>query len=299
MRIFVTGASGWIGSATVTELLAGGHQVLGLARSDASAAAVAALGAEVLRGELDDLDSLRAGAADSDGVVHLGYNHDFSQMPAAARTDLQAIEAIGAVLAGSGRPLVIASGTLGLAQGRVGTEQDRPDPGVHPRTGNADAALALADRGVRSVVVRFAPTVHGAGDHGFVATLVGIARDSGVSGYVGDGANRWPAVHRLDAARLVRLAVQDAPAGSVLHATAEDGVPTRAIAEAIGRGLGVPVESVPVEKAADHFGWLGAFFGADAPASNALTRQLLGWQPRHPGLTEDLDAGHYFAGPAS
>ncbi len=294
MRVFVTGASGWIGSATVSELLGAGHQVVGMARSDAGAAAVAALGADVLRGDLDDLDSLRAGADASDGVVHLGYNHDFSQMAKAAQTDLRAIETIGAVLEGTDRPLVIASGTLGLAVGRVGTEGDRPDLGGHPRIANADAALSFVPRGVRSVIARFAPTVHGPGDHGFIATLVGIAREKGVSGYIDDGANRWPAVHRLDAGELVRLGVESAPAGSVLHAVAEEGIPTREIAEAIGRGLGLPMVSVPADQATEHFSWLGRFFGADAPASNTLTRELMGWEPAHPGLLADLDEGSYF-----
>ncbi len=294
MRIFVTGASGWIGSAVVPELLQAGHQVVGLARSDTAAATVAALGAEVRRGELDDLTGLQAAAADSDGVVHLGYNHNFSDMAGAARTDLAVINAIGATLAGTDRPLVIASGTLGLRLGGVGTEHDVPEPGLHPRSANALAALSFVDRGVRSAVVRFAPTVHGPGDHGFVAVLVAIARDKGVSAYVGDGANQWSAVHRLDAANLVRRVVDDAPAGSTLHATGEDGVPTRAIAEAIGRGLDLPVVSIPAEQAAEHFGWLGRFFGADARASSELTRGLLGWSPVQPGLIEDLDEGHYF-----
>jgi nucleoside-diphosphate-sugar epimerase len=299
MRVFVTGASGWIGSAVVPELLDAGHKVLGLARSDAAAASVAALGADVHRGGLDDPESLHAGAAAADGVVHLAYHHDFAQMAEAAATDLRAIEALGAALEGTGRPLVVASGTLGLAPGRVGTERDRPDPAAHPRIAGATATLALAERGVRSSIVRFAPTVHGAGDHGFVAVLVGIAREAGVSGYVGDGANRWPAVHRRDAADLVRRAVEDAAPGSVLHAVAEEGVPARTIAEAIGRGLGVPAVSVPAERAADHFGWLARFFAADCPASNELTRELLGWRPTRPGLVADLEAGHYFRAPGA
>ncbi|MCW2603621.1 MAG: NAD-dependent epimerase/dehydratase [Pseudonocardiales bacterium] len=294
MRIFLTGASGWIGSAAVSELVGSGHEVLGLARSDASAAAIDALGAEVLRGDLDDLGSLRTGASASDGVIHMGYNHDFSRMDAAARTDLQAVEAMGAVLAGSERPLLIAGGALGLAPGRVGTERDMPAAGGHARTASADATLALADRGVRSMVARFAPTVHGDGDHGFVARLVAIAREKGVSAYIADGGNRWPAIHRSDAGVLLRLAFLDAPAGSVLHAIAEEGVPTREIAEAIGRGLGLLVASIDAEQADAHFGWLGRFFGADAPISNTLTRDMLAWQPTGPGLIADLDAGHYF-----
>jgi nucleoside-diphosphate-sugar epimerase len=295
MRVFVTGASGWIGSAVLPELLASGHEVLGLARSDASADTIAALGAQVHRGGLEDLDSLRAGADGADAVVHLAYVHDFSRMDDAAKTDLAAIDALGETLAGTGGALVIASGTLGLAPGRVGTEDDRPDPGPHPRIGNALRALSYAERGVRSAAVRFAPTVHGSGgDHGFIATLVAIARDKGVSAYVDAGANRWPAVHRLDAGRLVRLVVDNASAGSTWHAVAEEGVPTRTIAEAIGRGLNLPVVSVALDEAGDHFGWIGNFFAADAPASNLLTRAELGWTPTHPTLIEDLDAGHYF-----
>jgi nucleoside-diphosphate-sugar epimerase len=294
MRVFVTGASGWIGSAVVPELIAAGHQVVGLARSDAAAATVAGLGAEVLRGSLDDLDSLRAGARATDGVVHLGYNHDFSRMADAASTDKAVIETFGDVLSGTDAPLVVASGTLGLAPGRVGTELDRPDPAVHVRVANAATAEALAGSDVRSCVVRFAPTVHGAGDHGFVAVLVAIAREKGVSAYIADGANRWPAVHRSDAAHLVRLAFDSAPAGSVVHAVAEEGIKTRAIADEIGRGLGLPVVSVPADQAVEHFGWLGGFFGSDAPASNTLTRKLLEWTPEHPTLLEDLAAGHYY-----
>ncbi len=294
MRIFVTGASGWIGSAVVPELLNSGHQVVGLARSDSAAAAVDALGAEVHRGELDDLDGLSAAAAKSDGVVHLGYNHDFSRMADAAQTDLAAINAIGTALEGTGAPFVIASGVLGLVVDRPATEQDVADPSGHPRIANAHAALSFAARGVRPSAIRFAPTVHGAGDHGFIATLVGIAREKGVSGYLGDGSNRWPAVHRLDAANLVRLAVDAAPAGTSWHATAEEGVPTRAIAEAIGHGLELPVVAIPADQAVEHFGWMARFFALDSVASSTATQRLLGWKPVHPGLIADLEAGYYF-----
>lgn len=254
---------------------------------------MAALGAEVQRGSLDDLDRLRAGAAAADGVVHLGYHHDFSQMEPAAQLDRQAIEVFGDVLQDTGGPLLVASGVAGMtADGKV-TERDTPDPSAHPRIANAKAALDLAERGVRPIVVRFAQTVHGPGDYGFTSVLVDIARDKGVSGYIEDGAGRWPTVHRLDAANLVRRAVDDAPAGSVLHAIAE-GLPTRDIAEAIGRGLGLPTASAPAAQAAEHFGWLGQFFAMDSPASSALTRKLLSWQPTHPELIEELDAGYYF-----
>jgi nucleoside-diphosphate-sugar epimerase len=296
MRIFVTGASGWIGSPSARELLRAGHQVVGLARSAAAAAAVEDTGATVVRGSLDDLGLLRAQASRSDGVVHLAFRHDLAftgDFQGAVDTDRNAIEAFGDALEASDRPLIVAAGTLGLAPGRVGTERDMPHPSVHPRTPNAYAALALADRGIRSIVIRFAPTVHGSGDHGFMATLVDIARDSGLSGYIGDGTNRWPAVHRLDAADLVRRAVERAPAGSVVHATDDEGIATRTIAEAIGRQLGVPVTSIPEDQAADHFRFLSDFFAVDAPASSTLTRELLGWQPHHLGLIADLDAGAY------
>jgi nucleoside-diphosphate-sugar epimerase len=294
MRILVTGASGWIGSASVKELIGAGHHVLGLARSDDAAAKIAELGAEVVRGSLDDLASLRAAAALAEGVVHLGYNHDFSQMAAAAQTDRAAIGVFADVLQGTGGPLLIASGTLGLAPGRVGTEKDMPTAGVHPRIENAAYTLSLSERGIRSMVVRFAPTVHGAGgDHGFVAVLARIAREKGSSAFIGEGQNRWPAVNRLDAGKLVRLAIDKASPGAVLHAVAEEGVATREIAAALGQFLGVPVESIPVDLAQARFDWLSMFFGADVPASSAHTRSLLGWEPTHPTLLEDIADGHY------
>jgi len=292
MRVFVTGASGWIGSAVVPELIGAGHQVLGLARSGDSAAAVSAAGAEVLRGDLDDLDALRAGATSCDGVIHLAFIHDFTDLEASVSADRRAIETMGAALEGSGEPLVIASGTPAL-HGRVATERDETAPGspVAGRAANARAALGMAARGVRSSVVGLPRTVHGDGDrHGFIARLVAIARDKGVSGYVGDGSSRWPAVHVLDAAHLFRLAVEQAPAGSRLHAVGDEGVPIRDIAEVIGRHLNLPTASAPAED----FGFLGQILAIDQPASAVLTRELLGWRPVHPGLIEDLDKGHYF-----
>ena len=310
MRVFVTGASGWIGSAAVPELIRAGHEVTGLARSDASAAALGAAGAKVHLGTLDDLDGLRSEAFASDGVIHLAFKHDIAfsgDFQGAANADTRAIEVFGEALAGSDRPFVIASGTLGLAPGRVGTERDGHGPethaapigGAHTRMANAEMTLSLASHGVRSSIVRLAPTVHGDGDHGFVATLIGIARDKGVSGYLRDGSNRWPAVQRLDAAHLFRLAVEKAPAGSTLHGVAEEGVAIRDIAEVIGRHLDLPVVSIAPEDAAGHFAWLAGFLAADSPASSALTRGLVGWQPTHPGLIDDLDQGHYFRKPSA
>jgi nucleoside-diphosphate-sugar epimerase len=295
MRVFVTGATGWIGSATVDELLAAGHQVVGLARSDASAAALEAKGATVRRGDLDDIESIRAGAADAEAVVHLANKHDFNNPDVSNRAERAAVEAIGDVLKGSGRAFLLASGVVALASGRQGTEDDAsPFHGLDsPRGGSENLALDYVARGVHSVGVRFAPTVHGVGDHGFIAALVGIARDKGVAGYVGDGANRWPAVHRSDAARLVTLGLEKAPAGSLLHAVAEGGVATREIAEAIGHALNVPATSIPAESAQDHFGWIGGFFSMDIPASSIRTQELLGWTPTGPTLVQDLEAGAY------
>jgi nucleoside-diphosphate-sugar epimerase len=311
MRVFVTGASGWIGSAVVPELIGAGHEVTGLARSDAAAAALTAAGAQVHRGTLDDLDGLRRAAAASDGVIHLAFKHDIAfsgDFQGAADADRRAIDTFGEALAGSDRPFVIASGTLGLALRRVATERDGHGlapalaglgGGPQARLANAEATLALASRAVRSSVVRLPPTCHGDGDHGFLATIVGIAGDKGVSGYVGDGSSRWPAVHRLDAAHLFRLALERAPAGSTLHAVADEGVPIRAIAEVIGRHLDLPVVAVSPDEAGEHFSWLAGLLAADSPASSALTRELLGWQPTHPGLIEDLDKGHYFHSPSA
>jgi nucleoside-diphosphate-sugar epimerase len=311
VRVFVTGASGWIGSALVPELLSAGHQVVGLARSDVAASSLRAAGAEVQRGDLGDLDCLRAAARAADGVVHLAFNHDtaFSGgFVVAADLDRRAVEALGEALARSDRPLVIASGTLGLAQGRTATEGDGrgPDPeaaalggGPLTRRGTAQLTLALADRGVRSSVVRLPPTCHGQGDEGFISMLVGIARARGLSGYLGDGSNRWPAAHRTDAARLFRLAVERAPAGAALHAVAEEGVVIGEVAEVIGRHLELPVGPVAEERADQHFGFLAWPLRIDGPTSSAETRELLGWQPTGPGLLADLEAGHYFSRHAS
>ncbi|GAB3557690.1 SDR family oxidoreductase [Spirosoma fluminis] len=292
MRVFVTGASGFVGSAVVQELLAAGHQVVGLARSDASAQVLIKAGAEVLRGSLEDLDSLKQGAADADGVIHTAFIHDFSQYEAASITDKAAIEAMGSVLAGSDRPLVVTAGTSGLkcADGLI--TEDGPAP-VGPRVSEL-IGLSMAGLGVRASVIRLSPSVHDRGDHGFVPTLISIARDKGVSAYVGDGSNRWPAVHRLDAARLFRLALEQGVAGARYHGVADEGIPVRQIAEVIGQHLKLPVVSVAPDEAANHFGWMGRFIVINSPASSAKTRQQLGWQPTHPGLIEDLETGHYF-----
>ncbi|MEV4149304.1 SDR family oxidoreductase [Amycolatopsis sp. NPDC049691] len=295
MRVFVTGASGWIGSAVVDELLATGHEVTGLARSDASAAKLAAKGAEVRRGDLDDLAGLRAGAEAADAVIHLANKHDFANPAVSNAAERAAVETIGDALSGSGRPLLLASGVAGIRQGRPATEADAspfhgPDS---PRGGAENLALEYADRGVRPVSLRFSPTVHGTGDHGFIAVLSAIAREKGVSAYPGDGTNRWAAVHVTDAARMVVLGLEKAPAGTRLHAVAEEGVPTKVIAEAIGRAFDLPVASVDPDDVAAHYGWIGGFFAMDLAATSAATRELLGWEPSGPTLIEDLDGGAY------
>lgn len=292
MRVFVTGSTGFVGSAVVSELLANGHEVIGLARSAEGAAALTALGAAVQRGSLEDLESLRSGAIAADGVIHTAFIHDFSDYARAAQTDRLAIEALGAVLAGSDRPLVVTSGMAARVSGRLMTEDDAAAADA-PRFSEV-AALPLAARGVRVSVVRLAPTVHGKGDHGFVPRLISIARETGVSAYPGDGSNRWPAVHRLDAARLFRLALESAPAGVRLHGVADEGVPVREIAAVIGRRLNIPVVALPANDAVEHFGWLGRFFSADIAASSVQTQQRLGWHPVEPGLLADLDHDYYF-----
>lgn len=297
MRVFVTGASGHIGSLVVAELLAAGYQVTGLARSDASEAGLRSAGAQVRRGALQDLDVLAAGAAAADGVIHLAFIHDFADYAAAGAADLAAIEAIGSALADSGKPFVTTSGTAMLAftrGGALGAEDTEVDPSG-PRVGSENATVALADRGVRSSVIRLPPTVHGPTDrHGFVPTLIANARERGRSLYIGDGANRWPAVHNLDAAHLYRLALEAAPAGSRLHGTAERGIAFRDIAQVIGDRLGVPTLSVPAEQALDELGFVGAIAALDNPTSSDVTRKLLDWHPEHPGLLDDLRAGRYF-----
>jgi nucleoside-diphosphate-sugar epimerase len=297
MQVFVTGASGWIGSHAVDELLADGHTVTALARSDASASALEAKGVRVQRGDLDDLDGIARGADAAEAVLHLANKHDFSNPAASNAAERAAVQTIGDTLAGSDRPFLLAAGVAGLAQGRPATEDD-PNPSHGPdapRGGAENLALEFVERGVHTVSLRFAPTVHGARDHGFIATITAAAREHGVSGYPGDGANRWAAVHVSDAARLVSLALAKAPAGARLHAVAEEGVTTREIAEAIGRAHDLPVASIAPDDALAHFGWIGMFFGMEMPATSTTTQRLLGWTPTGPTLLEDIAAGAYSA----
>ncbi len=296
MRIFVTGASGFIGSAVVAELIGAGHSVLGLARSDAAAAKVAALGAEVQRGALEDADSLARAAAGADGVIHCGFIHDFSKFKENCLIDRRAIETMGAALAGSRRPILVTSGVMVRASGPIAVETDPviPASDAYPRA-SEETADALAARGLAVATVRLPPSVHGRGEKGFVPMLYGLAREKGVSAYIGEGTNRWSTVHRLDAAHLYRLAIERGAAGGPYHATGDDGLPFRDIATEIGRLLGIPVKSVKPEEAADHFGWFASFAGWDAAASSAGTRAALGWTPKEPGLLADIAQPGYFA----
>lgn len=295
MRVFVTGATGFVGSAVVQELISAGHEVLGLARSEASAEALTAVGAEVHLGDLEDLDSLRSGVAATDGVIHTGFIHDFTRFKEVCEVDRIAIETMGTALAGSDRPLIITSGIGVLAAGRLAVESDMPVEGANPRVASELAANKLAEQGVRIAVVRLPPSVHGQGDHGFVPILIGIAREKGVSVYAGEGLHRWPSVHRFDAANLYRLALESAFApGTRFHGVAEEGIAFREIAGVIGKRLNVPVESRSPEAAAEHFGWFAHFAGLNCAASSEQTREMLGWKATQPGLIADLDGERYF-----
>ncbi len=296
MRVFVTGATGFVGAAVVRELIDAGHRVIGLVRSDAGAKALAAAGAEMHRGDLDDLESLRSGAAKADGVIHTAFNHDFSKFKANCEADRRAIEALGGALAGSDRPLIVTSAVGVLPQGGLSTEDTMPASGAaaHPRAASEQAADSVAARGVKVSVVRLAPTVHGEGDHGFVPILIGIAREKALSAYVGEGQNRWPAVHRFDAVRLYRLALEKGAAGARYHGVTEEGLPFRDIAAVIGRRLNVPVAGKSGAAAAEHFGWFAHFAAMDIPSSSKRTQELLGWRPSEPCLIADLEGPRYF-----
>ncbi|RSM79586.1 3-beta hydroxysteroid dehydrogenase [Amycolatopsis sp. WAC 01375] len=295
MHVFVTGATGWIGSAVVDDLLDAGHEVTGLARSEVSAAALERKGARIRRGDLDDLDGLRAGAEEAEAVIHLANKHDWGNPAETNRAERSAVQAFADALTGTGRAFVLAAGLSTLAKGRPATESDLSPaigPGSH-RGGSENLALEYAEKGMRVISVRFAPSVHGVGDHGFVSAIVAAARKHGVSGYLGDGTASWAAVHHTDAARLVRLGLEGAPTGSLLHAVAEEAVTTREIAEAVGRMLDVPMVSVAPEKAGEHFGFVGRFFALDMSASSDRTRELLKWTPYGPSLAEDIEASAY------
>lgn len=297
MRVFVTGATGFVGSAVVHELINAGHQVLGLARSEAAAKLLMAAGAQVQRGDLEDLESLRIGAAVADGVIHTAFNHDFSKFQENCETDRRVIETLGSILVGSDRPLIVTSAIGVLPRGHLATEETMPVAGsaAHPRAATEEAANSVAAQGVRISVIRLAPSVHGNGDHAFVPRLIDIAREKGISAFIGDGSNRWPAVHRLDAAHLFRLVLEKGIAGARYHAVAEEGVPFREIADVIGRQLNVPVVSKDSAEAAEHFGWFTPFAAMDIPASSQQTQKQLGWYPTHPKLIDDIDQPHYFA----
>jgi nucleoside-diphosphate-sugar epimerase len=296
MRVFVTGATGFVGQAVVRELISAGHSVLGLARSDGAVETLARLGAEAHRGELADTDSLVAGARACDGVIHTAFIHDFSKFEENCETDRRAIRAIGAALEGTRRPLIVTSGTALVASGQVAVEDDTPATSPFPRIASEHAAAAAAARGVHVSVVRLPPSVHGAGDHGFVPILIGLAREKGVSAYTGEGRNVWPAVHRFDAARVYRLAMEKAEARAWYHAAAEPGIPFRDIATAIGRGLNVPAASLTPEEAHEHFGWFAHFAAVDNPTSTERTRERLGWRPEWPDLMSDIESAGYFQG---
>ena len=291
MRVFVTGATGWVGSVVVKELVDAGHHVVGLARSEEKAAALAAAGGQVLRGTLDDLDLLHNAASAADAVIHTAFNHDFSKFAENCEQDRRAIEMLGSALEGSARPLLVTGGVALLAPGRVATEADvPPDVPSYPRKSEA-AARALAERGLRATTIRLSPSVHGLGDHGFMAILIGLAREKGVAAYLDEGLNRWPGVHRLDAGRLYRLVLEQGATEPAYHGVADEGVPFKDIAEVIGRRLGLPVES----RGREHFGWFADFAGADMAASSARTRSLVGWQPTGPDLLTDIDQPGYYA----
>jgi len=294
MRIFVTGATGFVGSAVVSNLLAHGHEVLGLVRSEAGAAALAATGAAVHHGSIYDLDSLTAGARDVDGIIHTAFNHDFSRFAENCETDRKVVTALADALAGSDRPLVVTSGTALVQVGRLAVEDDRAEPGRHPRIATDEAVEAALERGINVSLMRLPPSVHGVGEHGFVPMLIEMAKAKGFSAFVGDGANRWAAAHRSDAGDLYRLAIEAGVAGSRYHAVAEEGIAFADIAAAIGRGLGLPVQSIGLEEATEHFGWMSGFIILDAATSSEKTRKTLGWVPTGPTLLEDLADKAYF-----